>query len=904
MSKSRYVQVLARCCLAAIILAGSSQHVFAQSTWVAATATTGTLTQTWNTSSNWSPASVPNAVGASVSFSGTWNQGVNNIQLLGSATTTIGSITMTNIGTGTTATTGKFNLTATTGTATLKLDTGSATQPSINYTTGASSDNFLNVVLTGTQGYEKTGAGTIQVSGYNNTYTGTTKITAGGVRFIRNANLGDPSTAGPIQLNGGTLYLRSDAGSVALDDRAAFANAPGANKRNVSVTAGTSGAPTVLNVEITAGGTTVLEITGNLTSSASTGFRKSGGGTLNLKGAANYMQGVTQFDFGATNMSGVLDTTVGVSIASSNSTTATATSPIVNWTGGGTVASGNASLVVNDAGVNATPSLNVTSGTLTIGNGVSTGGFCVGGKGSGTATVGGGLLNVTANKAVSLGAFLQYGNNSGFGTLNILSGTMRASGAGEFNVGYAQTNTTASGTFAGKGVLNLSGGVLETGRSLTTGTSAQATASGTVNFNGGVLRALAANPNFMAVTTANVLNGGAVIDTNSYDVTIGQSLLNDGGAGGLTKQGGGVLTLSASNSYIGATAVSGGTLRAGNVSAFGSAAVTIASGATLDLNSLAVANAITNNGGTLSNASSYAGTQSLAGSATYGALAGTLSVVSGGAATLGGAVTGTVSLAAGGSATLAAGGSLAQSSLANNGTFTVNRSDNLSLGTVFSGSGGLTKLGSGTLTLTGSSTSSGPTAVSAGKLAVNGVLGSGTLSVAAAAWLAGTGTIGGPVVVQGTLSPGNSPGLLAVKSLDLQSTSTTLMEINSIVRGTGYDAVDVSDASGVTYGGGLELSFAALFPDNTSFDLFNFSGSPAGTFATVTASGSYGPLTFVKNAGVWTAQSGSQTISFTESSGNVLVVPEPAAASLGGVAAVSFCVWAVRRRFLADRAIA
>jgi autotransporter-associated beta strand protein len=567
------------------------------------------------------------------------------------------------------------------------------------------------------------------------------------------------------------------------------------------------------------------------------------------------------------------------------------------------VASGNASLVVNDAGTNATPSININSGTLTIGNGVATGGFYVGGKGSGTATVNGGVLNVTANKTVSLGAFLQYGNGNGAGTLNITSGTMQANGAGSFYVGYAQTNTTASGTFAGSGTVNLSGGVLETSRSIVTASSSLATGTGTFNFNGGTLRVGGGNNNLLEVTAANVLNGGAVIDTNTFDATIAQRLLN-GGAGGLTKQGGGLLTLSASNSYIGATVVSGGTLRAGNVSAFGSAAVTIASGATLDLNSLAVANAITNNGGTLSNASSYAGTQSLAGSATYGALAGTLSVVSGGAATLGGAVTGTVSLAAGGSATLAAGGSLAQSSLANNGTFTVNRSDNLSLGTVFSGSGGLTKLGSGTLTLTGSSTSSGPTTVSAGKLTVNGVLGSGALSVAAAAWLAGTGTIGGPVVVQGTLGPGNSAGLLAVQSLDLQSTSTTLMEINSIVRGTGYDAVDVSDASGVTYGGGLELSFASLFPDNTSFDLFNFSGSPAGTFATVTASGSYGPLTFVKNAGVWTAQSGSQTISFTESSGNVLVVPEPAAASLGGVAAVSFCVWAVRRRFLADRAIA
>lgn len=889
-----------------MILAGGLPHVFAQSTWVAATATGNTtLSQTWNTGANWNPASVPNAAGATVIFSGTWNQGTNNVSLLASSTTTIGSITMTNIGTGTTATTGKFNLNATSGSATLKLDSGAASQPVVNYTTGGQFDNFLNVVLAGTQGYEKTGSGVVQVSGYNNSYTGTTKITSGGVRFIRNANLGDPAAAGPIQLNGGTLYLRSDAGGVALDDRAAFGNSPGANKRNVSVTAGTQATPTALNLEITAGGTTVLEITGNLTSSTSTAwFRKTGGGTLNLKGSANNMLGPTQLDSGTTNMSGTLDTFSGVSIAVTNAaSTSTAPTPVLNWTGLGTVASGNASLVVNDAGTNATPSININSGTLTIGNGVATGGFYVGGKGSGTATVNGGVLNVTANKTVSLGAFLQYGNGNGAGTLNITSGTMQANGAGSFYVGYAQTIATASGTFAGSGTVNLSGGVLETSRSIVTASSSLATGTGTFNFNGGTLRVGGGNSNLLEVTTANVLNGGAVIDTNTFDATIAQRLLN-GGAGGLTKQGGGVLTLSASNSYIGATVVSGGTLRAGNVSAFGSAAVTIASGATLDLNSLAVANAITNNGGTLSNATSYAGTQSLAGSATYGSLAGTLSVVSGGAATLGGAVTGTVSLAAGGSATLAAGGSLAQSSLANNGTFTVNRSDNLSLGTVFSGSGGLTKLGSGTLTLTGSSTASGPTTVSAGKLTVNGVLGSGTLSVAAAAWLAGTGTIGGPVVVQGTLSPGNSPGLLAVKSLDLQSTSTTLMEINSIVRGAGYDAVDVSDASGVTYGGGLELSFAALFPDNTSFDLFNFSGSPAGTFATVTASGSYGPLTFVKNAGVWTAQSGSQTISFTESSGNVLVVPEPAAASLGGVAAVSFCVWAVRRRFLADRAIA
>jgi hypothetical protein len=190
--------------------------------------------------------------------------------------------------------------------------------------------------------------------------------------------------------------------------------------------------------------------------------------------------------------------------------TSTAPTPVLNWTGLGTVASGNASLVVNDAGTNATPSININSGTLTIGNGVATGGFYVGGKGSGTATVNGGVLNVTANKTVSLGAFLQYGNGNGAGTLNITSGTMQANGAGSFYVGYAQTNTTASGTFAGSGTVNLSGGVLETSRSIVTASSSLATGTGTFNFNGGTLRVGGGNNNLLEVTAANVLNGGAV----------------------------------------------------------------------------------------------------------------------------------------------------------------------------------------------------------------------------------------------------------------------------------------------------------------------------------------------------------------------------------------------------------
>ena len=54
---------------------------------------------------------------------------------------------------------------------------------------------------------------------------------------------------------------------------------------------------------------------------------------------------------------------------------------------------------------------------------------------------------------------------------------------------------------------------------------------GFVNFNGGTLRAYADNTNFLAVNTARVYGGGAVIDTNGKNITIGQALLAPTGDG-------------------------------------------------------------------------------------------------------------------------------------------------------------------------------------------------------------------------------------------------------------------------------------------------------------------------------------------------------------------------------------
>jgi fibronectin-binding autotransporter adhesin len=80
------------------------------------------------------------------------------------------------------------------------------------------------------------------------------------------------------------------------------------------------------------------------------------------------------------------------------------------------------------------------------------------------------------------------------------------------------------------------------------------------------------------------------------------------------------------------------------------------------------------------------------------------------------------------------------------------------------GGGGLTKIGDGTLVLAADSFYSGPTAVTAGTLQVDGNngLAIGGVSVAADGTLAGSGTIGGATTIGGgaTIAPGSSPGNL------------------------------------------------------------------------------------------------------------------------------------------------
>jgi len=87
-----------------------------------------------------------------------------------------------------------------------------------------------------------------------------------------------------------------------------------------------------------------------------------------------------------------------------------------------------------------------------------------------------------------------------------------------------------------------------------------------------------------------------------------------------------------------------------------------------------------------------------------------------------------------------------------------NTGRNITLSGNLSGTGGLTKTGSGTLTLSGSNNYTGGTTVNSGTLIVNN-----GLAVAGGATLSGLGAVGGAVTVNGQISPGvNGSGTLTI----------------------------------------------------------------------------------------------------------------------------------------------
>jgi autotransporter-associated beta strand protein len=176
-----------------------------------------------------------------------------------------------------------------------------------------------------------------------------------------------------------------------------------------------------------------------------------------------------------------------------------------------------------------------------------------------------------------------------------------------------------------------------------------------------------------------------------------------------------------------------------------------------------------------------------------------------------------------------------------NGTLTTGGNNaNTTFSGIISGSGGgVTKIGSGTQTLSAANTYTGSTIVAAGTLLVNGTLASSPVTVAAGATLGGTGILGGPTTVSGLLTPGtNGVGTLTVNNALAQAaTSKTLMEISKSGGTATFDRV--LGVTSLTQGGTLTVTAsgeALLVGD--SFRLFTAT-TYSGAFATVNLPAGY-----------------------------------------------------------------
>ncbi|WP_438480644.1 beta strand repeat-containing protein [Oleiharenicola lentus] len=251
--------------------------------------------------------------------------------------------------------------------------------------------------------------------------------------------------------------------------------------------------------------------------------------------------------------------------------------------------------------------------------------------------------------------------------------------------------------------------------------------------------------------------------------------------------------------------------------------------------------------------------------------------------------------------------------ITSNGAWLDTNGFNVGIGANLSGTGGLTKIGAGTLTITGTSSFTGPTSVNAGKLVVNGSLTTSAVTVASGASLGGGGTIGTLTLNSGsTLTPGNSPGELTAGNTTWEGGANYEWEINDAASpatgaGARYDLLAISGTLTInaTAENKFTLLLTSLLANNTAGDVMNFNSALNSAYTIASATGGiFGfdanafqinstGFTNQLNGGSWNLSQDGNTISLNFIAASA--IPEPSTyAAIAGIAALGLAAW--RRR--------
>ena len=424
----------------------------------------------------------------------------------------------------------------------------SGTSGAVTLSTSSSGSSIYSGAIrdgSGTLSLIKAGTGTLALTGSNN-FTGGTTIANGALNFTSNS-LG---TSGTILFAGGVLQY--GAGST----------------QDLSSRIGNSSAAIAIDT-----GANTVSYASVLNSTNIGGLTKSGTGTL-LLSASNGYTGLTTITTGTlklgnANALGVISNDLTINGGALNLNGNSVTVGSLSGSNGAVIASGIAGTVtVKTIG----SSSSIYSGIIQNGSGIV--GLIQAGTGMLTLT---GSNSYTGGTTITTGT-LQIGNGGSTGSIN---GNITDNGSLVFN----RVNAIAvTGTISGSGSLVQKGAGILTLSASNSYSGGTIISSGTVNFTNGALGSSGAisftgaggTLQYAAGNTQDFSNrignssAAIAIDTGANTVTY-LNALGSTNTGGLIKGGFGTLILSAPNSYSGGTTITSGTIKLGAAGALGAA---------------------------------------------------------------------------------------------------------------------------------------------------------------------------------------------------------------------------------------------------------------------------------------------------------------------------------------------